>query len=297
LIRGCWGLGDNIYSRPFIRSACQYHDVWLDTPWPELYEDLPLRFVQGDRRLRTQTQNVLLQPAGRWSVPPHGINTVHVGYKGMQLANGSVITAIEQSLPCNGTKPKWDLPPLGKSPVDSGKAKLAVIRPVTVRTEWQNDARSPRPEYIASIAADLKSRGFAVVVVAHLKVGEEWLAGELPPHNAAFLNGEFDVRQLLALIRDADVVVGGVGWIVPAALALKTKAFIVLGGHGGHNAPEKITDPRMDLSRIGFAMPESFCRCTDMQHQCDKQITNLSKQWMAFVNRNGLCTTSSRRVV
>jgi hypothetical protein len=70
------------------------------------------------------------------------------------------------------------------------------------------------------------------------------------------------------------VVIGGVGWIVPAGMALRSKTFVVLGGHGGHNAPEKVTDPRLDLSRIGFAMPEAFCQCTNMLHDCDKRIAD-----------------------
>jgi hypothetical protein len=88
------------------------------------------------------------------------------------------------------------------------------------------------------------------------------------------VSGELAVRELLALVRDADIVIGGVGWIVPAGLALKVKTFVVLGGHGGHNAPEKITDRRLDLSRIGFAVPEAFCRCTNMLHTCDKRIAD-----------------------
>src|SRR5262245_9263081 len=51
LVRGMWGLGDNCYARPFVRAAAEKYDVWLETPWPELYEDIELRFVRGTRRL------------------------------------------------------------------------------------------------------------------------------------------------------------------------------------------------------------------------------------------------------
>lgn len=229
-------------------------------------------------------------------MPPSSFDRdVYLSYSGRDLETGSVVKTIERKLlPIKN--PKWDLPDLGKSPVIS-KARIAVIRPVTVRKEWQNDARSPLPEYIAMIAADLKRRGFAVVVVAHLKTGEETLAGELPPHNAAFVNGEFDVRQLLALVRDAAVVIGGVGWIVPAAIALKARCFIVLGGQGGHNAPEKITDPRMDLSRIGFAIPENYCRCTDMAHECTKTIPDLMKHFNVWAIKSGLFCSKGSHIV
>ena len=83
-------------------------------------------------------------------------------------------------------------------------------------------------------------------------------------------------------MRDADIVIGGVGWIVPAALALKVRTFVVLGGHGGHNSPEKITDPRLDLSRIGFARPEKFCQCTNMRHSCEKTIADPIGQYIRW---------------
>jgi len=111
-----------------------------------------------------------------------------------------------------------------------------------------------------------------VVAVASLKAGQEWAVGNLPPAHHHFVHGELPVRQLFALVRDAHIAIGGVGWIVPASLALKNRLFVVLGGNGGHNAPDIITDPRLDLSRIGFAIPERLCRCTHMAHACDKTI-------------------------
>jgi hypothetical protein len=161
---------------------------------------------------------------------------------------------------------------------------VAVIRPVTVRSEWKNEARNPKPEYVAAIAAELMDT-HTVVVVADLEAGAEWLVGELPPAHHYFVRGELNVRELLALVRDADIVVGGVGWIVPAGLALHVDTFVVLGGHGGHNAPNKITDRRLDLSRIGFAYPEKFCKCTNMLHACEKTISDPLGQFLGWWRR------------
>ena len=172
-----------------------------------------------------------------------------------------------------GFDPKlFTLPDMGPSPVKSDRP-IAVIRPVTLRTEWCNPARNPKPEYIYALAEELMAT-HTVVAVASLAEGQEWAVGNLPPAHHHFLHGELPIRELLALVRDADIAVGGVGWIVPASLALKSRLFVVLGGHGGHNAPEKITDPRLDLSRIGFAMPEDYCRCTHMPHKCEKTIVD-----------------------
>jgi len=275
LIRGLWGLGDNIFQRPFVRAAAKDYELHLETPWPELYADLDIKFVCGTRKLRTQQKNMVRQPPERWmrSVPVP-MREIKVSY-GRDISTTSIINSLEQRwsrLNVGFDPALFDLPDMGPAPVKS-EWPIAVIRPVTVRTEWRNEARNPRPEYVAAIAAELMAT-HTVVAVADLAPNEEWVVGDPPPAHRYFVHGELAVRELLALVRDADIVVGGVGWIVPAALALKVKTFVVLGGHGGHNAPEKITDPRLDLRRIGFAKPEKFCRCTNMLHTCDKTIAD-----------------------
>lgn len=232
-------------------------------------------------------RNVQIQPRERWTPWPHHLDqdAVALGYGPLEMHRG-IYGAMENKLPIlDGTKPVWDLPPLGPSPVRS-EAPIAVVRPVMRRLEWDNEARNPRPEYIEHIAGDLKARGYAVICICDMTPGREWLAnGVMPPCNVALTHGELTVRQLLATVRDAAVVVGGVGWIVPAAIALGTPTFVVLGGNGLMNAPEKIVDPRMDARHIGFAMPEEYCRCQDMHHQCNKSIPDLDNQWQNWRRR------------
>jgi hypothetical protein len=274
-----WGLGDNIFSRPFVRAAAMQYEVHLETPWPELYADLDIKFIRGGRKLRTQQKNMARQPADLWSRRYVPMRDINVGY-GADLTHSSIVNALERRwsvLKVAFDPALFDLPDMGASPVVSERP-IAVVRPVTVRSEWRNEARNPRPEYVNDLAHELMAT-HTVVAVADIEPDQEWAIGELPPAHRYFVFGELAVRELLALVRDADIVIGGVGWIVPAGLALKVKTFVVLGGHGGHNAPEKITDPRLDLSRIGFAKPEKFCRCTNMLHNCDKTIANPLEQF------------------
>lgn len=288
LIEGMRGLGDNIYQRPFVRAAAARRQVYLETPWPELYADLPVRFVKTETTLRTQALNEARQAASTWRPPPRFVDRVKPGYGSHALRTASIVKSLEATLPLARTPFAFDLPDMGAAPklANAGRP-IAVIRPATVRREWRNEARNPRPDYLRDVARWLLATHY-VVVVAHLAGGEEWLDGELPAHHQAFTAGELGVRQLLALVRDADLVVGGVGWLVPAAIALKVPAFVVLGGQGGHNAPEKITDPRMDLSRIGWATPRPYCRCENMRHRCLKLIPDLPAQWAAFRDRVSL---------
>ena len=284
-IRSSWGLGDSIYGRPFVAAHAAQREVYLETPWPELYADLPVRFVRGARQLRTQMRNLARQQGTQWFRPPENAETVALGYGVLELAGSNVAAALEGKLPhIESTPPVWDLPDMGKCPFDTGGAPLAVIRPVMRRVEWDNEARNPLPEYVHEIAGDLKQRGFAVVVICDIKHNYEWVdGGTLPPHNIALTRGELSVRQLMACVRDAAVVVGPVGWIVPAAVALQTPTFVVLGGNGGMNAPARLFDKRMNTKRIGFATPERFCLCTDMRHRCDKRIPDCAQQWTRWM--------------
>jgi hypothetical protein len=271
-----YGLGDNVFSRPFVHAATKRWEVWLDTPWPEIYEDLNIKFVRGQpRRLRTQNKNINRQPRERWSLPPSGTaRQIKIGY-GADLQAWSIIHSMETQWANVGIgfdPSLFNLPDMGAAPFVSNRP-IAVVRPVTVRSEWRNEARNPLPEYLTIIIRHLMVT-HTVVMVADLEPGQEWLVGKLPPAHQYFVNGELSVRQLLALVRDADVVVGPVGWIVPVGLALKVKTFVVLGGHGGHNAPHKITDKRLDLSRLGFATPDRFCQCTGMLHNCKKEMAD-----------------------
>lgn len=293
LVQGMWGLGDNVYSRPFIRAACDTYEVFLQTPWPELYQDLECKFVRLDRRLRTQQKNVARQPAERWSSPPRRSRIVKVSY-GRELHRATIVRAIAEKFATAGVRSElrpFDLPAFA-APFTCTKP-IAIIRPATVRVEWLNRARNPEPHYIDEIARALADT-HEVVVVADLADGHETLAGPMPFGHRYYVKGEIDVTQLLGLVQAADVVIGGVGWIVPVSIAAKRKAFIILGGNGGHNHPDRITDPRLDLSRIGFAYPRSFCLCTNMSHCCSKTIPDLMQQFGAWAARVGLMLSLPR---
>ena len=290
LVHGMKGLGDNIFQRPFVRAACARHsEVFLETPWPELYEDLgQVRPIRTFTKLRTQGRNER-SSAARWSDAPRAAVKARFGYGSIELRTSTILESLERGVPLNrGDRLALDLPASCQTPPAAVLAAVgpmyAVVRPATVRREWSNPARNPRPEYLVEAATALRAAGIPVVVVADLVPGEEELVGELPPHDLALLGGELPIRSLLGLVAGAAAVVGGVGWLVPAAMALRKPALIVIGGNGMHNAPEKITDPRLDLSRMTFARPTRLCMCEGKGHECTKRIfgfSRLASDWVS----------------
>ena len=278
LIRGMYGLGDSIYQRGFVK---QFPGAYLMTPWPELYADLDVKCVKPDTRLRTQAKN-MVRSKMKWYPAPESAREIQISYSPCDLASGSIVTAMKDRF---GVAPVFDLPNFGKSPIRSNKP-VAIVRPVTVRREWMNPARSPRPEYVNQAARILRKKGFHVVSIADIQDGQEWLVGDPPEADEYYHKGELSVTQLLAAVQNAAVVVGGVGWIVPACIAAETPLYVILGGNGGHNAPEKITDKRyMNLKRVGWATPDRFCMCSNNNHQCEKTIHGFDRQFRFWLDR------------
>ncbi|GAA3911699.1 hypothetical protein GCM10022405_41080 [Gibbsiella dentisursi] len=281
IIRGMRGLGDNIYQRGFVRH---YPGAYIETPWPEIYQGLDVKFIRSQTRLRTQHKNELRTDCRYVSNVPAGAKELRIGYGAAALQRGSITDAMRRQFAI--VTPRFDLPHYGPSPVMADKP-IAVIRPATARREWLNTARNPDPCYLAE-AAERLQKDFYVVSVADLEGSEEWAVGTLPPADLRLHRGELDICQLLALVQHAAVVVSGVGWAVPAALCYGTPLYVVQGGCGAHNARHVITDPRMDLRRVGWARPDNYCTCGLMQHNCDKRITGFSEKFERWLHETVL---------
>jgi hypothetical protein len=272
------GLGDSIYQRCFVRQLAEKWEVYLANPWPQLYADIEgLKYVKRHPlRLRVQTKNIRRLPESTWSEPPDPIRSRILGYNLLQPQD-NIITGLERVVSLDGPL-VFDLPDMGPSPLRHSKP-IAVIRPASVRGEWRNEARNPDPRYLVEAGRILMEQGFHVVSVADLQRGIENGLTPLPPAHETYHKGEFDVRQIMALVRDAAVVVGAIGWVLPASLALSTPCIMVGGGHGWYNREERLVDPRMDTSRVRWLMPSPFCKCNNMIHACPKRIPRFRERF------------------
>ena len=287
VVDGMQGLGDSIYQRAFLKNM---PGAYVVTPWPELYSDLDLHLVKPNTKLRTQAKNAERSQA-RWVNAPAGARRVRVAYGPRELAIGSILDAMRRQ---SGVRPgSMDLPRFG-SPLRPGNP-TAIVRPVTERAEWHNPARNPDPKYLRAAVDELKRRGYYIVSVADLEPGKEWLVGPEPKADLVLHRGQWDVTQLLGAIQAADVVVGGVGWIVPACIAAGTPLYVIHGGQGGHNHRSKLTAPWMDLSKVGWAEPKKMCMCTNMLHRCNKEIHGFDEGFRAWLDGQGLFGTGKHR--
>jgi ADP-heptose:LPS heptosyltransferase len=194
--------------------------------------------------------------------------------------NESILKSLSKQIQVTGpfdmSGPVFDLPDI--------KRPYIVVRPVCHRKEWTSDSRSPLPEYVAEAIEHLRKR-FTIVSVADLAREHEWALDPLPYADLRAHAGELHVEQLLGLIRGASGLVGGVGWIVPAALAYKVPLFLIYGGWGFSNGPHRLFGPDLDSSFIDQVMPNAFCFCNSNRHICNKRIDGFDDRARAFALR------------
>lgn len=255
------------------------YDVYLRTPFMEVYEGLPVKFVEPISQLRTQAKNIARSNCQYHSVPTH-TPTIQPRYTSVHLQNMNMVDSLALAYHCAPTK--FDLPKF-KSKIKADKP-ICVVRPATIRSEWNAASRNPNPAYIAQVVEWLRETHY-IVSVADLQEGAEHALNPLPYADLTLHEGELTTKELLGLIREADIVVGGIGFIVPASIAYKTRLFCILGGNGAYNSVDKITHKSMDLSRVHFAVPDKQCMCSSPQHNCDKTITDLKGQFDGFIQR------------
>jgi len=261
LMTGMQGLGDNFYQRAVVRQLGELH---LVTAWPQLYADLPVQCVRPDTRLRTQAKNAARDDLPWVAAPRRHPVAARLGYD----TKGTILQSMLRSAGIDRTAVNFDGPP-----VERREGRYIVVRPATVRSEWPAAARNPDPAYLCRAVDALRDR-YTVISVADIDGRNEWGIAPLPRADVHFHGGELLLEDLLELVAGAAGVVGGVGWLLPAAIAYRVPMLLVYGGWGAVNGPQRLLDPRMDSSRIVQAMPDRFCMCNDRAHTCAKTITN-----------------------
>lgn len=266
-VQGMHGLGDNLHQRAIVRELLRREEVWLETPWPSVYHDLPVHVVSKGSRLRTQAKNAERE-RGMFEPAPRSMSRViTVRYPPAAVRGcGGVLAAM--SAQCRVPVGDFSLPVPWEHGLALPDRPVLVLRPMVERREWGgNRARNPDPEAYEAIYAALRGRYF-VVSVADLEPGKEWLAQSEPEADMKFHAGELDFRQLAALWKAADLVLTPSGFGAVLAQAVGTPVISVFGGYErgySFSAGAKRT-PTLAIE------PIRPCDCFSHRHACQKAI-------------------------
>lgn len=283
IIDGYFGFGDNIWHIPFVHHLAKTGEVYMTTPFPELFQFPQERF---DVYCKKPTTNLKLQLQ---NMTNNGLYSKSAGHKpngqrlrfdyGSGLKKGlSVIQSFESLVPLEGDF-HFSFAPDRRSSVDeimrrvrdSGK-KLCVVRLPSVRAEWANANRNCKMEYMQLCINHLK-REYYFLSIGDIGNQEEYDGTEpegIDEKRDRHHVNHLGIWEVMDLINRSDMVLSIPCNVIPICQLLKKKAFIIYGGYVPHSPFE---DPR--LFPLGFVEPEPFCFCITHEkngHRCKKEI-------------------------
>lgn len=273
-VKGMKALGDCLFQRPYIRLLSEtYEEVYLGTPWPQLYSDLTnVRPCRVETRRFIALRN-LDDYDGAWHQFPKKADReikVH-NVDGTPVRIGESFDVMKPLPP--------ECPPINV--VRFRRRPIAVVRPPALRPDWDTENREPHWQYLYDAAQALMSTHHVILAGGP---GEE-IIGTRPPNHESFLGGTLSFDAFMTMMASADVIVAGIGSMVPLAIALRKKALIVLGGRGGTCGVESVCAPHW-RHQIKFVHPYPYCGCSDPNHNCNKIIPTFAAHLEEFLSRH-----------
>lgn len=292
LIRGMWGIGDNIHQRAVLRELMKKHDVWLDACCVSMFHDLAAQGMHivprphgtgAAARVRDARERGQFEGLPNVHVPPAATERRrHIGYDKHSIkAYGSILAAqfasVGLSMPSTPdfslvVPQSWKdkaLQFINRVPLEVRKKPLLVYRPIVLNKGWECPARAPDPIAYDKLFRRIKDR-FYVVGVANCYPGYEWTSGPQPALDLDLTHGELDFEGMAGLFAHATMVFANPGFAPVLAQAVGTPVVIVYGGNecfadtnivGAHLAPTLAIEP------------DKPCACHLRVHNCNKHIT------------------------
>lgn len=290
-IQGMHGLGDNLHQRSVVRQLSLGHEIWLETPWPCLYHDMPgVNLVGKGSKLRTQAKNAARERDRFTARPvPRSAKRLEVKYPPEAVRrHGSVLAAMSNQCGVESGEFRLPIPEAWRARADdlvrrwSPDRPLMIYRPLVERTEW-GGCRNRNPDHAAY--ADLfrsVREDFFVVSVADVAPGKEWIVGERIDADVELHAGELDIEVLAALVAKSALVYTAPGFAVILAQAVGVPSVAVFGGY------ENSQSFSAGVSQAPYlgVDPIKPCNCFSHSHRCEKRIdmVGAKRRLLEFVN-------------
>ena len=271
-----FGFGDNIYHIPFVHKLAQQGEVFIYTPFPEMFQMPNVYCYRPTTNLKLQLQNMEGNGLYSHGHKPSG-QRLRFNYGEGLNDKLTIIQSFEKVVPLNGEfffeftpKPSTKVDEILERVKASGK-KLCVVRLPSVRKEWANANRNGKMEYFQLCINALKDR-YYFVSVGDIGNAEEFDGVEpqgiderRDRHNV----NHFSIWDVMDLVNRSELVLSIQCNMIPICQILRKKAFIIYGGYIPH-AP--LSDAR--LYQIGYVEPEPFCFCVNRirDHVCKKDM-------------------------
>lgn len=279
MIHGMHGLGDNLHMRAIVREVMKIREVFLESPWPQVYHDLigeRLHIVSKGSTLRTQAKNAKSQAAKFEALPRTEIaESMRVHYPPAAVrSEGSVLAAMCKTVGVPVGDFRMPVPKAWHAKADAWLAKwkpdrpLMLYRPLIERVEWSG-CRNRNPDHgVYAGLFEAIAPEFFVVSVADLVPKVEWMVGKPVATDVQCHAGELDFETLAALAMRAAMVYCSPGFMAVLAQSVSTPVLNVVGGYedGTSFAAGAKYAPYLAIE------PIAPCPCFSHTHACDKRV-------------------------
>ena len=245
-VRGMHGLGDNVHQRAIIRAWIKRgFDVSLETAWPCIYHDLPIRCIYKPVALRAQLKNAQRERAKfvPGPSPHHTTNAPHISYSRDRIERTPSKTFLEAMFQSVGLGDEYvnadmslPIPEMWAADADAlitgwhTTKPILLYRPLVVRPEWRGSGiRNANVDQYAELIAMIRDC-FFVVSIADLEPNREWIVGPRLIADASFHHGELPFDTLAAIMARAALVYTSSGFPAVLGPAVGTPTISIQGG-------------------------------------------------------------------
>lgn len=276
VVESFYGFGDNLFIRPLLIESSKFSEVFVQTPYPELFLNTPVKPLRPGAFLY-DFANRSMEEAKGYHERPTGAKFIRPSYSVEDLKDYRTLSkSFAKSLPGKKYDTRLTVTPeqreLGVQLVQTNKPILLVKIP-SYRHDWECESRAPHTKYIIECMKMARLEGFYIVSLQDYTLGdrlaEPELEGEWTVLCDKFLHGKLSVDQLIGLFSISDSVLTYPNFLLPLAIYLDKPVFCV---YGGSVHPECIIDPRIQPAHYSFVAPDPFCNCVESHHDCRKDI-------------------------
>jgi len=274
-LKSMQGMGDNIFQRPYVYTLCGlFNNVYLNTPWPHLYWDMPenLNLFNPNSKLRTQKKNCNLNADLYGNKIPPGSATLYRPAYRLKRSQ-SVYRDFDNRIPRTGFFFHMDPPGSWANdlPFDPSEP-FCLVRNTTTRREWFVKNRNCRNEYL-QFAARLykKLTGCRIIEIADIDNDVEKIDGEhIKVADLRLTKGELSHPNLMWAFKNATAVISCTGFALPLSHMVKANALIIFGGY---ELPEWFEHEEHDCPNVLTIAPDNPCGCYIKNHDCNLEIS------------------------
>ncbi len=278
MVESLYGFGDNIFLRPILMAQRDEWNVYVQTPYPELFIGTGIQPVKPQTFLYDFANRAMDEAKG-YVEKPEIFKFMRPNYSMEDLKNCKTIShsfskGFKNKEFTQRLSPSDYQISLGKKLIgDLGKVMLVKIP--SYRHDWESESRAPKTEYMIECMEIAKEHGLKIISLQDYTLGDKLCEPELEKQWMSLcdktLHGKLSVDELIGLFSQADCVLTYPNFLLPLSIYLDKPVFCI---YGGSISPQTIIDPRIQAAHYSYAAPKPFCNCIQPSHNCNKDISN-----------------------